>query len=81
MLFVFILWFCIFIIIFIKLYLTTDRISSPIRKLIKNISLTQSNFNKDEEKLQQIYYQEDKDINDLFQLCQKLIFGGLKKKS
>ena len=80
MLFVFILWFCIFIIIFIKLYLTTDRISSPIRKLIKNISLTQSNFNKDEEKLQQIYYQEDKDINDLFQLCQKLIFGGLKKK-
>ena len=80
MLFVFILWFCIFIIIFIKLYLITDKISSPIRKLIKNISLSRSNFNKDIEKLEQIYYREDKDINDLFQLCQKLIFGGFKKK-
>ena len=80
MLFVFILWFCIFIIIFIKLYLITDKISSPIRKLIKNISLSRSNFNKDVEKLEQIYYREDKDINDLFQLCQKLIFGGFKKK-
>jgi hypothetical protein len=48
--------------------------------LIKNISLSQSNYNIDEIKLEQIYYQEDKDINDLFQLCQKLIIGGFKKK-
>ena len=80
MLFLFILWVLIFIYIFIKLYLITDRISSPIRKLIKNISLSQSNYNIDEIKLEQIYYQEDKDINDLFQLCQKLIIGGFKKK-
>ena len=80
MLFLFILWVCIFIYIFIKLFLITDRISSPIRKLIKNISLSQSNYNIDEIKLEQIYYQEDKDINDLFQLCQKLIIGGFKKK-
>ena len=80
MLFLFTLWVCLFIYIFINLYLITDRISSPIRKLIKNISLSQSNFNTDELKLEQIYYQEDKDINELFQLCQKLIVGGFRKK-
>ena len=80
MLFLFILWVVIFIYIFIQLYFITDRISSPIRKLIKNISLSQSNYNIDEIKLEQIYYQEDKDINDLFQLCQSLIIGGFKKK-
>ena len=79
MLFIFSLWVCIFIYILIKLFLIADRISSPIRKLIKNISLSQSNFIKDELKLEQIYYKEDKDINDLFQLCQKLILGGFKK--
>ncbi len=80
MLFIFILWVVIFIYIFIQLYFITDRISSPIRKLIKNISLSQSNYNIDEIKLEQIYYQEDKDINDLFQLCQNLIIGGFQKK-
>ena len=80
MLFLFILWVVIFIYIFIQLYFITDRISSPIRKLIKNISLSQSNYNIDEIKLEQIYYQEDKDINDLFQLCQSLIIGGFQKK-
>ena len=80
MLFLFILWVVIFIYIFIQLYFITDRISSPIRKLIKNISLSQSNYNIDEIKLEQIYYQEDKDINDLFQLCQSLIIGGFKNK-
>ena len=80
MLFDFILWFIVFIIILIKLYLIADRISSPIRKLIKNISLSQGNFHLNGDKLEQIYYQEDKDINDLFQLCQKLIIGGFKKK-
>ena len=80
MLFLFILWVVIFIYIFIQLYFITDRISSPIRKLIKNISLSQSNYNIDEIKLEQIYYQEDKDINDLFQLCQNLIIGGFQKK-
>ena len=64
----------------IKLFLVTDRISSPIRKLIKNISLSQTNFSSEELKSEQIYYDEDKDINDLFQLCQNLILGGFKKK-
>ena len=76
MLFLFILWIIIFIYVCIKLYLIADRISSPIKKLIKNISLSQAN----EIKLEQIYYEEDKDINDLFQLSQKLIIGGFKKK-
>ena len=76
----FILWFIIFFFIFIKLYLVADRISSPIRKLIKNISLSQLNFNNDGLNLEEIYYKEDKDINDLFQLCQRLIVGGFKKK-
>ena len=58
----------------------SDRISSPIKKLIKNISLSQSNFSADNFKLEQIYYKEDKDINDLFQLCQNLIIGGFKNK-
>jgi hypothetical protein len=81
MLFVFVLWVCVFIYVFIKLCLVADRISSPIRKLIKTISLSQLNINTDEMKFEQIYYPEDKDINDLFQICQKLIFGGVKSKT
>ena len=80
MLIVFVLWVCVFIYVFIKLCLVTDRISSPIRKLIKTISLSQVNIT-DEMKFEQIYYPEDKDINDLFQICQKLIFGGVKNKT
>ena len=79
-LFTFLLWALIFIFTLIKLYLVTDRISSPIRKLIKSLSLNQDDFNKNELYLEKIYYKEDKDINDLFQLCQKLIIGGFKKK-
>ena len=74
------LWLIIMGFIFIKLYLVADNISSPIRKLIKNISLSQGNFNNNEN-LEKIYYSEDKDINDLFQLCQKLIIGGFKKRN
>ena len=80
LLFLFILWVCVFIYVIIKLCLVADRISSPIRKLIKTISLNKANINTDEMKFEQIYYPEDKDINDLFQLCQKLIFGGVKNK-
>ena len=80
LLFLFILWVCVFIYVIIKLCLVADRISSPIRKLIKTISLSKANINTDEMKFEQIYYPEDKDINDLFQLCQKLIFGGVKNK-
>ena len=78
--FTFMLWLIIMGFIFIKLYLVADNISSPIRKLIKNISLSQGNFNNNEN-LEKIYYSEDKDINDLFQLCQKLIIGGFKKRN
>ena len=80
LLFLFILWVCVFIYVTIKLCLVADRISSPIRKLIKTISLSKANINTEEMKFEQIYYPEDKDINDLFQLCQKLIFGGVKNK-
>ena len=79
--FTFFLWLIIFIFILIKLYLVADSISSPIRKLIKNISLSHGNFNKDGANLEKIYYREDKDINDLFQLCQRLIIGGFKKRN
>ena len=75
----FFLWLVILLFVLIKLYLVADRISSPIRKLIKNISLSQGNFNNAGANLEKIYYQEDKDINDLFQLCQRLIIGGFKK--
>ena len=78
--FTFMLWLIIMVFIFIKLYLVADNISSPIRKLIKNISLSQGNFNNNEN-FEKIYYSEDKDINDLFQLCQKLIIGGFKKRN
>ena len=77
----FILWAIIYICIFIKLYLVADRISSPIRKLIKNISLSQGSFNNNGTNFEKIYYKEDKDINDLFQLCQRLIIGGFRKKN
>ena len=80
LLFLFILWMCVFIYVIIKLCLVADIISSPIRKLIKTISLSKANINTEEMKFEQIYYPEDKDINDLFQLCQKLIFGGVKNK-
>ena len=76
----FILWNLIFLFILIKLYLVTDRISSPIRKLIKNLSLTQVDFSNEGINIEKIYYKEDKDINDLFQLCKKLIIGGFKRK-
>jgi hypothetical protein len=76
----FLLWLLIYFIVIFKLYLVADRISSPIRKLIQNISLSQGNFNNNESNLEKIYYKEDKDINDLFQLCQRLILGGFKKK-
>lgn len=79
-LFTFLLWALIFGFTLIKLSLVTDRISSPIRKLIKSLSLNQDDFNNNEIYLEKIYYKEDKDINDLFQLCQKLIIGGFKKK-
>lgn len=79
-LFTFLLWALIFGFTLVKLYLVTDRISSPIRKLIKSLSLNQDDFDKNELYLEKIYYKEDKDINDLFQLCQKLIIGGFKKK-
>ena len=78
--FTFLLWFLIYVWVIIKLCLVTDRISSPIRKLIHNISLSQGSFNNDESNLEKIYYKEDKDINDLFQLCQRLIIGGFRKK-
>ena len=77
----FFLWWVILLFVLIKLYLIADRISSPIRKLIKNISLSQGNFNNNGANLENIYYQEDKDINDLFQLCQRLIIGGFKKSN
>jgi hypothetical protein len=80
-LFIFMLWIIIYFCVLIKLYLVADRISSPIRKLIKNISLSQGNFDNDGLILEKIYYKEDKDINDLFQLCQRLIIGGFKKKT
>ena len=77
----FLLWQIIYIFVFIRLCYVADRISSPIRKLIRNISLSQGNFNNDGLNLEKIYYKEDKDINDLFQLCQRLIIGGFKKKT
>lgn len=77
----FLLWQIIYIYVFIRLCYVADRISSPIRKLIRNISLSQGNFNNDGLNLEKIYYKEDKDINDLFQLCQRLIIGGFKKKA
>ena len=80
-LFSFLLWSIIYIFILIKLYLVADRISSPIRKLIKNLSLTQGDFSNEGVNIEKIYYKEDKDINELFQLCQKLIIGGFKKKT
>ena len=79
--FAFILWAVIFLFVFVKLYLVADRISSPIRKLIKSISLSQGNFNNNNTNIEKIYYREDKDINDLFQLCQRLIIGGFKKNN
>lgn len=76
----FLLWILIYIFVLIRLYLVTDRISSPIRKLIQKISLSQGNINNEDSNLEKIYYKEDKDINDLFQLCQRLIIGGFQKK-
>ena len=80
-LFTFLLWIIIFVFALIKLYLVADSISSPIRKLIKSLSLNQEDFNNNNLIFEKIYYKEDKDINDLFQLCQKLIIGGFKRKN
>ena len=76
-----IIWFVIFIIIIIFIYIESNNISKPIKILIQKIS---SNNDTNEVKLNDlddISYKEDKDINDLFGICKKLIIGGFKNKN
>ena len=76
-----IIWFVIFIIIILFVYIESNNISKPIKILIQKIS---SNNDINEIKLNDlddITYKEDKDINDLFDICKKLIIGGFKHKN
>lgn len=94
-----IIWFIIFILLWTRVCVVANSISSPINKLIANISNSQDiTSNQDESspfdssssnalvvnnnynEVDTISYKDDKDIDDLFKICQVLIVGGFKQK-
>ena len=75
-----IIWFLIFIILTIFIFIESNNISKPIKILIKSISSSHYPNDIKLKNLDEISYKEDKDINDLFKICKKLIIGGFKHK-
>ena len=68
------IWIVIVIILAFRIRGVTNSISAPINQLIQNIS------NKNTKQTNSIItYKDDKDINDLFKLCQMLISGGFSQ--
>ena len=85
-----IVWVIIFLLLWTRVCVVASSISSPINKLIANISNSQDITNMDESSeanalvvqndIDNISYKDDKDIDDLFKICQVLIVGGFKQK-
>ena len=85
-----IVWVIIFLLLWTRVCVVANSISSPINKLIANISNSQD-IGQDEteanalvvspqSEVETICYKDDKDIDDLFKICQVLIVGGFKQK-
>ena len=82
-------WIVIFIILWIRINSVAKNISYPIQRLIQSISnsddtntstpLASTAFNN-RLSLEEISYKDDKDIDDLFKVCQKLIVGGFQRQ-
>ena len=94
-----IVWVIIFALLWTRVCVVANSISSPINKLIANISNSQdltssqdetspldassSNalvVNEPHNEVDTISYPDDKDIDELFKICQVLIVGGFKQK-
>ena len=68
------IWIIIVMILAFRIRAVSNSISAPINQLIQNIS------NKNTKQTNSIItYKDDKDINDLFKLCQMLISGGFSQ--
>ena len=94
-----IVWIIIFALLWTRVCVVANSISSPINKLIANISNSQNITNSQDEtspldasssnalvvnepnnEVDSISYPDDKDIDELFKICQVLIVGGFKQK-
>jgi hypothetical protein len=68
------IWIVIVGILAFRIRAVSNSISAPINQLIQNISNKNTKQNNSI-----ITYKDDKDINDLFKLCQMLISGGFSQ--
>ena len=68
------IWIVIAVVLAFRIRAVSNSISAPINQLIQNIS------NKNTKQSNSVItYKDDKDINDLFKLCQVLISGGFSQ--
>ena len=85
------IWVIVFLIISLRISVVANKISKPIQELIQSISYisdNDTNFNKKQKKsdknfdrINKIYFKEDKDIDEFLKVCQKLISNfNLKKE-
>ena len=85
------IWVIVFLIISLRISVVANKISKPIQELIQSISYISDNdinLNKKQKKLDKnfdrinkIYFKEDKDIDEFLKVCQKLISNfNLKKE-
>lgn len=85
-------WVLVFFLLWTRVCVVAHSISSPISKLIANISSEQDSNDetsplnstaltvRNNTNVSNISYKDDKDIDDLFKICQVLIVGGFKGK-
>ena len=74
------IWAIVMAVIILMLYRFSSNISHPIQKLVEQVSSIgrqeKSIQTQSENKLTEIKFEYDKDINDLFLMCKALIKGG-----
>lgn len=68
-------WIVVVVVLALRIRAVSNSISAPINQLIRNIS-NKSDKQSSNSDTAIITYKDDKDINDLFKLCQVLIRGG-----
>ena len=74
------LWFICLALIIIIVFKISHSISDPIDKLIQPAPLSENSTRELNKYIQNISYQDDSTINDLFILCKKLFIGGFKSE-
>ena len=73
-------WFVVFLIILIIVLKFSHSISDPIDKLIQPVPMNDNSSKELNKYFQNISYEDDSTIDDLFILCKKLIIGGFKSE-